>query len=269
MVLKVACFWTAGAPESNPSPSSRLWRQNLVGLRLPTQLLPAARCNYCDDDVKSLMQIALSDNKTNYMLIHCLDSMQFDTKILLEHILAMDVCSSLPFHKLTLVVTPSIKQGQVPPCLNLPMKGTCSMSHFAILIAGEDIITLTWGLNQSFIGRTDESCKEVKVKLCYAPINQVHRKWRKTVNDFSKDKTCQFIMVNKPYQKLDQSFKLRIEKEVPTVTLAYVYDSAGEEVAYWQNSDAKKSNNLFEVQGISGRHLSLDVASVCFSAFAL
>ncbi|KAK2990664.1 hypothetical protein RJ640_024627 [Escallonia rubra] len=112
----------------------------------------------------------------------------------------MEVCSSLPFHKLTLVVTPSIKQGQV-------------------LIAGEDIITLTWGLNQSFIGRTDESYKEVKVKLCYAPINQVHRKWRKTMNDFSKDKTCQFIMVNKPYQKLDQSFKLRIEKEVPTATL--------------------------------------------------
>ncbi|KAK3026043.1 hypothetical protein RJ639_042535 [Escallonia herrerae] len=79
-------------------------------------------------------------------------------------------------------------------------------------------------------------------------------------------------MVSKPFQKLDQSFKWSIEKEVPTATYfvrAYAYDSAGEEVAYGQNSDAKKSSNLFEVQGISGRHLSLDVASICFSAFAL
>ncbi|KAK2985737.1 hypothetical protein RJ640_016050 [Escallonia rubra] len=158
--------------------------------------------------------------------------------------------SSLPQ---TLVVTASIKQGQV-------------------LIAGEDSIILTWGLNQSFVGRTDESYKEVKVKLCYAPISQVDRKWRKTANDLSKDKTCQFIMVSKPFQKLDQTFKWSIEKEAPTATYfvrAYAYDSAGKEVAYGQNSDAKKSSNLFEVQGISGRHLSLDVASVCFSAFAL
>ncbi|KAK3007386.1 LOW QUALITY PROTEIN: hypothetical protein RJ639_017463, partial [Escallonia herrerae] len=189
-----------------------------------------------------------------------------------RHILAMEVCSSLPFHTLTLVVTASIKQGQAYPFTNSSMlKSNNERYMFYVSFCCPDC----WrrqhkanrGLNQSFIGRTDESYKEVRVRLCYAPINQVDRKWRKTVNGLSKDKTCQFIVVNKPYQKLDKSFKWSIEKEVPTATLAYIYDYTGEEVAYGQNSDAKKGSNLFEVQGISGRHLSLDVAS--FFALAL
>uniref|UniRef100_A0A5B7B9Q4 High-affinity nitrate transporter n=1 Tax=Davidia involucrata TaxID=16924 RepID=A0A5B7B9Q4_DAVIN len=151
-----------------------------------------------------------------------------------------------------LVITASPKQGQV-------------------LNAGEDSITVTWGLNQSFTAGTDELYKEVKVKLCYAPISQVDRAWRKTVDNMSKDKTCQFTIVKKPYER-NQSWEWIIEKDVPTATYfvrAYAYNSAGEEVAYGQTTDAKKSSNLFEVQGISGRHLSLDIASVCFSAFSL
>ncbi|CAL5373614.1 unnamed protein product [Camellia sinensis] len=36
------------------------------------------------------------------------------------------------------------------------------------------------------------------VKLCYAPINQVDRAWRKTVDNLMKDKTCQFKVVVQP-----------------------------------------------------------------------
>ncbi|KAA8529649.1 hypothetical protein F0562_034251 [Nyssa sinensis] len=152
----------------------------------------------------------------------------------------------------TLVVTASPNQGQV-------------------LNAGEDSITVTWGLNQSFPTGTDELYKEVKVNLCYAPISQVDRAWRKTVDNLGKDKTCQFTIVNKPYER-NQSIEWIINKDVPTATYfvrAYAYNSAGEEVAYDQTADGKKSSNLFEIQAISGRHLSLDIASVCFSAFSL
>ncbi|XP_059657832.1 high-affinity nitrate transporter 3.1-like [Cornus florida] len=157
--------------------------------------------------------------------------------------------SSLPQ---TLVVSASPKQGQV-------------------LKAGEDNINVTWWLNQSFAAGTDESYKDVKVKLCYAPISQVDRSWRKTVDNMDKDKTCQFTIVNKPYER-KQSIEWSIAKEVPTATYfvrAYAYNSAGKEVAYGQTTHAKKSINLFEIQAIGGRHLSLDIASVCFSVFSL
>ncbi|GMP57835.1 hypothetical protein CsSME_00021744 [Camellia sinensis var. sinensis] len=119
----------------------------------------------------------------------------------------------------------------------------------------------------------DQLYKNVKVKLCYAPISQVDRAWRKTVDNLSKDKTCQFTIVNKPYQRNQSSDQWMVEKDVPTATYfvrAYAYNSAGEEMAYGQTTDdGKKGSNLFEIRGITGRHLSLHVASACFSAFSL
>ncbi|KAK6139190.1 hypothetical protein DH2020_027069 [Rehmannia glutinosa] len=97
-----------------------------------------------------------------------------------------------------------------------------------VLKVGEDSIRVTWGLNQSFPEGTDAPYNEVKLKLCYAPISQEDRGWRKTVDNLSKDRT-----------------------------------------SYGQTTDTKKSTNLFKVQAISGRHLSVDIASICFSAFAL
>lgn len=145
---------------------------------------------------------------------------------------------------------------------------------FAVLKAGEDRITVNWGLNQN-IQATDDPYKNVKVTLCYAPVSQEDRGWRKTEDDLSKDKTCQFTIVKRPYDASlvrNHSFEWTIGKDVPEATYfvrIYAYNSAGEEVAFGQTTDAKKSSNLFEIHGVSGRHLSLEIASACFSVFSV
>eukprot|EP00262_Sarcandra_glabra_P011227 TRINITY_DN27003_c0_g1_i1.p1 TRINITY_DN27003_c0_g1~~TRINITY_DN27003_c0_g1_i1.p1 ORF type:complete len:206 (+),score=19.91 TRINITY_DN27003_c0_g1_i1:80-697(+) len=153
----------------------------------------------------------------------------------------------------TLIIKASPKQGEV-------------------LKAGEDTITVTWGLNQTFSSTVDNGYKTVKVKLCYAPISQQDRAWRKTKEDLSKDKTCQFKIVSRPYAREDQSFNWTIERDVPEATYfirAYAVDSAGDEVAFGQTTDSHKTTSLFEIQGITGRHVSLDIAAACFSTFSL
>ncbi|XP_062169619.1 high-affinity nitrate transporter 3.1-like [Alnus glutinosa] len=161
--------------------------------------------------------------------------------------------SSLPR---TLVVTASPNQGQV-------------------LVAGEDKITVTWGVNQTLAAGTDSAYKTIKVKLCYAPISQVDRAWRKTVDNMAKDKTCQFQIVAKPYDasnKTVQSFELTVERDVPSATYfvrAYAYNSEDVVVAYGQTTNAHKTTNLFEIQSITGRHMSLDIAAICFSGFSV
>ncbi|MED6220857.1 hypothetical protein PIB30_048869 [Stylosanthes scabra] len=158
--------------------------------------------------------------------------------------------------KKTLVVTASPKKGQV-------------------LKAGVDKITVTWGVNKTLPGGTDSAYKTVKVKLCYAPISQKDRAWRKTEDELSRDKTCQHKIVAKPYDASNKTvnrFEWVIERDVPTATYfvrAYAFDSDEAEVAYGQTTDAKKTTNLFEIQAISGRHASLDICSICFSVFSV
>ncbi|PIN24121.1 hypothetical protein CDL12_03142 [Handroanthus impetiginosus] len=104
--------------------------------------------------------------------------------------------SSLPE---TLVVTASPRPGQV-------------------LKAGEDTITVSWLLNTSSPAGIDSAYKTVKVKLCYAPISQQDRAWRKTVDDLEKDKTCQHMIVAKAYSSSNNNFTWIVQKEVPTAT---------------------------------------------------
>ncbi|KAL0335781.1 UNVERIFIED_CONTAM: High-affinity nitrate transporter 3.1 [Sesamum radiatum] len=149
---------------------------------------------------------------------------------------------------------------------------TASPQPRQVLKAGEDKITVTWALNTSFPAGIDSAYKTIKVKLCYAPISQQDRAWRKTVDNLKKDKTCQHKIVAKPYSSSNNTFTWTVQRDVPTATYfvrAYAHNSADEEVAYGQTTDFHKSTNLFEVQAISGRHMSLDVASVCFSAFSI
>ncbi|KAH6819490.1 nitrate transmembrane transporter [Perilla frutescens var. frutescens] len=140
------------------------------------------------------------------------------------------------------------------------------------LKAGEDKITVRWSLNTTFPSGIDSTYKMVKVKLCYAPISQKDRGWRKTVDNLKKDKTCQHKIVAKPYTASNNTFTYTVLRDVPTATYfvrAYVVNAADEEVAFGQSTDSHKATNLFKVQAISGRHVSLDIASVCFSAFSI
>jgi hypothetical protein len=169
----------------------------------------------------------------------------------------VETCYGVTFSSLqsTLVVTASPTPGQV-------------------FEAGQDQITVTWSYNQTYPSGADSTYKTIKIKLCYAPISQVDRSWRKTVDNLNMDKTCQFNIISKPYNSTsgNNSFTWTIGKDIPTATYfvrAYAYTADGIEAAYGQSTNAQKTTNLFEVKGISGRHVSLDVASICFSAFSI
>ncbi|XP_009789615.1 high-affinity nitrate transporter 3.2-like [Nicotiana tabacum] len=148
-----------------------------------------------------------------------------------------------------------------------------SASHRqGVLKAGEGDITLTWSYKSSNLAGTDSTYKTVKLKLCYAPISQKDRAWRRTEDHLKKDKTCQFDIVTKPYKSANNNFTWTIERDVPTGTYfvrAYALNSAGEESGYGQNTNAEKTDDLFEVQAISGRHATLDICSVVFSVFSV
>lgn len=147
-----------------------------------------------------------------------------------------------------------------------------SSSQGQVLQAGEGQVTITWSLNKSYPDGTDSNYKTVKVKLCYAPVSQLDRGWRKSNDNLKKDKTCQINVVTMPYKPSNNNFTWTIDKDVPTATYfirAYVYDSAGEIVAYGQTTDAHKKTNLFKIAAITGRHVTIDVCAACFSAFSI
>ena len=152
---------------------------------------------------------------------------------------------------------------------------TASPKQEQVLEAGLDKITVTWALNKTLPAGTDSAYKTIKLKLCYAPISQKDRAWRKTEDELKRDKTCQHKIVAKPYDasnKTVQRFEWLVERDVPKATYfvrAYAFDSNDEEVAYGQTTDGKKSTNLFEINAVSGRHASLDICSICFSVFSV
>ncbi|KAD4889039.1 hypothetical protein E3N88_21112 [Mikania micrantha] len=149
---------------------------------------------------------------------------------------------------------------------------TASPSAGQVLKAGEDKITVTWRFNNTLPAGTDSTYKTINVKLCYAPISQKDRSWRKTVDLLKKDKTCPHKIVARPYAASNNSFTWTVERDVPSAIYfvrAYAIDAQGVQAAYGQTTDAHKATNLFEIQAITGRHVSLDIASICFSAFSI
>jgi hypothetical protein len=148
---------------------------------------------------------------------------------------------------------------------------TVTGTNNQVLKAGKDAVTVTWQLNSTYAG-ADSEYKNVKVKLCFAPISQKDRKWRKTVDVLKKDKTCSHTIVSRPYNASSNTVTWTIEKDVPTGTYfvrAYALNEQKSEVAYGQNTNKAKTDNLFKIQAISGRSTSLDITSVCFSAFSI
>eukprot|EP01018_Ginkgo_biloba_P032170 Gb_07111 [translate_table: standard] len=143
--------------------------------------------------------------------------------------------------------------------------------------AGSDDVEVTWALEGSLPAGTDEVYKKVKVKLCFAPTSQVDRAWRKTKDDLKKDKTCQFDITQQPYSSSSSAIANRtvtwtVEKDVPGGSYfvrAYALDASGAEVAYGQTTNRNKTSNLLVVEPISGRHVSLDIATACFSVFSV
>lgn len=141
-----------------------------------------------------------------------------------------------------------------------------------MLKSGEANITVTWSFNKTFPAGTDSAYKTVKVKLCYAPVSQKDRGWRKTKDELKKDRTCQHKIVERPYKPSRNSVTWTIERDIPQATYfvrVYVFNAEDKEVAYGQSTNTAKKTNLFEVEAITGRHVSLDIASVCFSVFSI
>ncbi|KAL5981924.1 hypothetical protein ACLOJK_015991 [Asimina triloba] len=129
--------------------------------------------------------------------------------------------------------------------LNTFLPASFRQGSVAVLKAGEDIITVKWGLNGTMQRGVDSQYKKVKVELCNAPISQQNRGWRKTDYELSKDKTCQLEIIDRPYTQSnkEESIDWMIKKDVPTATYfvrAYAVYASGKEVAYGQNTDKTK-----------------------------
>ena len=143
----------------------------------------------------------------------------------------------------------------------------------AVAMAGIDEVVISWSLNQS-LSAVDSQYKNVKVKLCFAPVSQVDRGWRKTNDDLKKDKTCQFDIIEQPYNSnsKNNTVSWTVERDVPKgkyFVRAYVVDASGTQVAYGQRTNKNNTANLFTIEAISGRHVLLDIATVVFSAFSV
>ncbi|KAL3819632.1 hypothetical protein ACJIZ3_005537 [Penstemon smallii] len=176
--------------------------------------------------------------------------------ILLSGLVA--TCYGVPFTSLNktigITATPSIPSGQV-------LKG------------GESTLTISWSLNAtSSVGIDTSDYRTVEIKLCYAPISQKDRGWRRTEEELQKDKTCQHKIVERPYNPSNNMYTATIKKDVPSATYfvrLYVHNSHKEVVAFGDTTDAMKTMNLFEVVAVTGRSIGLDIASICFSAFSI
>lgn len=144
---------------------------------------------------------------------------------------------------------------------------TTSPSGQVNLKAGEDELTVSWELSKTKTNVDTSNYKTVKVKLCYLPESQKDRPWRKTDDHLNKDKSCQHAITSKPFNPTNNSVSSKIERDVPTAfyfVRAYVLDANDNQVAYGQTTD-----DTISITAISGRHVSLDIASAVFSAFSI
>ncbi|XP_062219522.1 high-affinity nitrate transporter-activating protein 2.1-like [Phragmites australis] len=146
---------------------------------------------------------------------------------------------------------------------------TASPSPGQVLHAGEDTIKVTWSLNTTEPAGNDAAYKNVKVNLCYAPVSQKDRGWRKSNDDLSKDKACQFKVTQQAYTAgAAGSFEYLLARDIPTGSYyvrAYALDASGTQVAYGQTGPAA----AFDIAGITGIHTSIKVAAGVFSAFSV
>ncbi|KAL3688024.1 hypothetical protein R1sor_014333 [Riccia sorocarpa] len=138
---------------------------------------------------------------------------------------------------------------------------------------GTDHLVISWALNSSFDGTgKDASYVNVKIKLCYAPVSQTDRGWRKTKDDLEKDKTCSKGITQQKYVPTGNTTIWRITKDVPGAVYfvrVYAVDALGTQLAFGQTTDKTKTTNLIQIVPISGRHVSIDIAAAVFSVFSV
>ncbi|KAH7294830.1 hypothetical protein KP509_27G020800 [Ceratopteris richardii] len=131
---------------------------------------------------------------------------------------------------------------------------------------------MKWVLNTT--AQADDSAyRTVELKLCFGAPSQVDRAWRKTneilpprtkpagsTSAHASSTTVQEMQLSGWWERRSLSYYF---------VRAHVLDSAGEKVAYGQNSNAKRTSNLFTLEPISGRHASIDIAAAVFLAFSV
>jgi hypothetical protein len=100
-------------------------------------------------------------------------------------------------------------------------------------------------------------------------VSQKDRGWRKSDDDLSKDKACQFKLTQQDYAAGARgSFEYTVARDIPTGSYyvrAYALDASGTQVAFGQTGPAA----AFDVAGITGIHASIKVAAGVFSAFSV
>ncbi|KAL2631786.1 hypothetical protein R1flu_016472 [Riccia fluitans] len=146
----------------------------------------------------------------------------------------------------------------------------------AMAKAGDDHLVIRWSLNttlQQTQADVDAIYNKVNLKLCYTPVSQTNRGWRKTNDNLTKDKSCGKAIVTQKYvDAAGNSTVWRIPKDVPGAVYfvrAYVLNANGTQIAYGQTTNANRTTNLIAIEPISGRHASIDVAAAIFSAFSI
>ncbi|KAJ9568308.1 hypothetical protein OSB04_004274 [Centaurea solstitialis] len=128
-----------------------------------------------------------------------------------------------------------------------------------VLKTGVDQVTVTWSYNQTLPSARDSNYTTVEVKLCYAPVSQGGRDDRKTDDNLLNDKTCPLDIMDGPYERSNNSFVWTIPRDIPTATYfvrVYVIDPDEHEVAYGQSTDALKTSNLFQIDGVTDNQVS-------------
>ncbi|BBN07348.1 high-affinity nitrate transporter [Marchantia polymorpha subsp. ruderalis] len=141
-----------------------------------------------------------------------------------------------------------------------------------IALAGVSHLVISWHLNESFPVSVGDKYVNVKLRLCYAPVSQIDRGWRKTNDDLHKDKTCTKGIAQQKYIFSGNSTTWRVTKDVPGAVYfvrAYAVDAEGNQLAFGQTTDKAKTANLITVLPISGRTGNIDIAAAIFSAFSV
>lgn len=121
-----------------------------------------------------------------------------------------------------------------------------------MLKAGFDTITITWAYNTN-LTVPDTNYTTVEAKLCYAPVSQAGRDDRKTDDNLDLDKTCPFDITDALYKRSNNTFIWTIPRDTPSATYfvrVYVINAKNHEIAYGQTTDAAKTTNLFQIDGV-------------------